>query len=377
MDFSKMMSAQIAKKQAPASKAAAVTSTDQKYLKRAEIEAAREAAYKAEQEAKERERIERADRKRKLEDDEAERNREREIKRQRLAEESKLRRIEEEQKEEQARRKRLGLPELPSVSADHAAEDETPVPEGEDDLPEEELIIKLREASEPIRLFGESHASRLRRYHKLQEQRSKSLDMATKPKTIIPTSLEPVAEAEMKVPAKAPAVTDAEGRIYLARQLTAWFNLVLKEWAIALASRSEETKQTFTGKAASNSMISAINDLKPLFRRLEKINKDPEKLPPDLLDPIADIVYRAQERQYVKANDGYLQLSIGKAAWPIGVTMVGIHERSAREKLHETDKGKAHIMADEATRKILQSIKRCLTFAQTRWPPEDVGQLMG
>ena len=64
-------------------------------------------------------------------------------------------------------------------------------------------------------------------------------------------------------------------------------------------------------------------------------------------------------------------------AWPIGVTMVGIHERSAREKLHEGGKGQAHIMSDEITRKFLQSIKRCLTFAQVRWPPDDQLQLMG
>jgi pre-mRNA-splicing factor 18 len=64
------------------------------------------------------------------------------------------------------------------------------------------------------------------------------------------------------------------------------------------------------------------------------------------------------------------------SAWPIGVTMVGIHERSAREKLHESDKT-AHIMSDETTRKYLQSIKRCLSFAQTRWPPDDQLQLMG
>ena len=64
------------------------------------------------------------------------------------------------------------------------------------------------------------------------------------------------------------------------------------------------------------------------------------------------------------------------SAWPIGVTMVGIHERSAREKLHESD-NQAHIMSDEVTRKFLQSIKRCLSFAQTRWPPDDQMQLMG
>lgn len=94
-----------------------------------------------------------------------------------------------------------------------------------------------------------------------------------------------------------------------------------------------------------------------------------------LLDPIVEIVKALQERRYVDANNGYLRLSIGKAAWPIGVTMVGIHERSAREKLHNGEKG--HVMGDEVTRKFLQSIKRCLTFAQVRWPPEDLRQLMG
>lgn len=58
------------------------------------------------------------------------------------------------------------------------------------------------------------------------------------------------------------------------------------------------------------------------------------------------------------------------------MTMVGIHERSAREKLHEKGMA-AHIMSDEVTRKFLQSIKRCLSFCQTRWPPEDPLQLMG
>jgi pre-mRNA-splicing factor 18 len=56
--------------------------------------------------------------------------------------------------------------------------------------------------------------------------------------------------------------------------------------------------------------------------------------------------------------------------------MVGIHERSAREKLHQGDK-QAHILSDESTRKYLQSIKRCLSFAQTRWPPDDQLQIMG
>lgn len=107
-----------------------------------------------------------------------------------------------------------------------------------------------------------------------------------------------------------------------------------------------------------------------LFRKFEK-----RMLDESILKAIVEIVKAAQERRYVDANDGYLRLSIGKAAWPIGVTMVGIHERSAREKLHNGERG--HVMGDEVTRKYLQSIKRCLTFAQVRWPPEDVRQLMG
>lgn len=46
--------------------------------------------------------------------------------------------------------------------------------------------------------------------------------------------------------------------------------------------------------------------------------------------------------------------------------MVGIHERSAREKISATST--AHVMHDEQTRKYLQAVKRLITFAQRRYP---------
>lgn len=78
-------------------------------------------------------------------------------------------------------------------------------------------------------------------------------------------------------------------------------------------------------------------------------------------------------RQYQRANDSYLRLSIGNAPWPIGVTMVGcvdtlfptsftyitldsIHERSAREKISSDQV--AHVLNDEVSRKYIQSLKR-------------------
>jgi hypothetical protein len=66
-----------------------------------------------------------------------------------------------------------------------------------------------------------------------------------------------------------------------------------------------------------------------------------------------------QMREYLRANDAYLRLSIGNAPWPIGVTMVGIHERSGREKIFSNNV--AHVLNDETSRKYIQSIKRLVS----------------
>ena len=48
-----------------------------------------------------------------------------------------------------------------------------------------------------------------------------------------------------------------------------------------------------------------------------------QSMPDDMLPRVAEIVHHMQRRQYQRANDAYLRLSIGNAPWPIGVTMVG------------------------------------------------------
>ncbi|KAI9760347.1 MAG: hypothetical protein M4579_001751 [Chaenotheca gracillima] len=351
MDFAALMSQAISKKSSPTD---LPSKNDKKYIRRADQEREREEAYVAEQRRLQAERESKAANKRKREEEEAERNTEREEKRRRLAEESRRRREEEEEREERARRKRLGLPELPPKDA--AGKESTPLADGEEDIPEDELITQLRTLKQPARLFGESHRQRLRRLLRLQSNAEPTNGL---------TSLELVPEADMKVPGKVPK--DAEGRKYLFRQLASYFSMVLSEWQEALEKRPPSVRDTFQGKAAYNAMVQSKESMKPLFRKFESGELD-------VLESVVEIVKAAQEKRYVDANDGYLRLSIGKAAWPIGVTMVGIHERSAREKLHESE---AHIMSDEVTRKFLQSIKRCLSFAQTRWPPEDQLQLMG
>ncbi len=363
MDFASLMSAQISKGgRAPTTTKAAESNT--KYLKRAEIEAQRQQAYLDEQAAIQREREAKLSKKRKLEEEEATRNAERDEKRRRLAEDSKTRREEEDAKKERARRKRLGLPELLDKTQEET--EGSPSQGDRNDIPDEELLPKLRALDEPAILFGETHLQRLRRYRTL----TTIVSTPTQTTGPIPTTLTLVPEAEMKVPSTVPK--DPSDRLFLFRQLASYFTMILTEWTTALSARAPSIKQSHQGKTAHNAMLQSLTNMIPLFRHFEKGD-----LEDGILAPLLEIVSAAQEKRYVDANDGYLTLSIGKAAWPIGVTMVGIHERSAREKLHESDKGAAHIMSDEGTRKWLQSIKRCLSFAQTRWPPEDLMQLMG
>lgn len=292
MDFASLMSAQIAKSKAPSSS----DSGPKKYLKRSEAEAQREANYRAEQEALEKEKEDKFQRKRRLEEEEAARNRERDDKRRKMAEESKKRREEEEAEDERRRRKKLGLPDLPTRNG---SEEGTPLPEQEE-IEDEELITKLREMGQPVKLFGEDHERRLRRYWKLRKP------LATMSKGPIPTTLEMVPEKDMKVDGKLPK-TDA-ARNYLFRQLASYFTMVFTEWEIALQQRTEEVKTSYQGKAAYNAMAQAKENMKPLFRRMEQ-----GEIEDGVLEPVVEIVKAAQERRYVDANDGYLRLSIGKA----------------------------------------------------------------
>ncbi|CAE6505871.1 unnamed protein product [Rhizoctonia solani] len=145
---------------------------------------------------------------------------------------------------------------------------------------------------------------------------------------------------------------------------------VLKEWEQSMAERPDQVKRSTQGKLAAATQVQSAEYLKPLFRQLRS-----KTVAEDVLGKLAEIIHYMQKREYQKANDAYLRLSIGNAAWPIGVTMVGIHERSAREKISSDQV--AHVLNDEVSRKYIQSVKRLLTFAQSKYPPSDLSQLMG
>jgi pre-mRNA-splicing factor 18 len=213
-------------------------------MKRADIEAERQAQYLAEQRKIEEEKAAKLSQKRKREEDEAEANRKREEKRRKLADESRRRREEQEAEEERARRKRLGLPELVKETSEEVEVD---------DIADEELVEKLRGMGQPAKLFGESHKQRLRRFRKL------GTVMTTGP---IPTSLELVEEKDMKVDT---VPKDEEGKKFLFRQLASYFTMVLKEWEEAL---DKEKRDTFASKAAYNAMVQSKENMTPVSSSL-------------------------------------------------------------------------------------------------------------
>lgn len=259
---------------------------------------------------------------------------------------------------------------------------ESPKPESSFNISNEETIRRLRAKGQPIRLFGESDKDRRLRLRALELLEEKDHERQSG-QNDFKKALEDVenVERELRNKNKEKRKGDAEvgvidldliktdpdklyPLIYYALKRT------LKEWEEAMDERPEHVKRSNQGKLAAATQVQSAEYLKPLFKTLRS-----RSLPSDMLVRIAEIVHYMQKRQYQKANDSYLRLSIGNAPWPIGVTMVGIHERSAREKI-STDQV-AHVLNDEVSRKYIQSLKRLLTFSQTKYPPEDVSQLMG
>lgn len=107
-----------------------------------------------------------------------------------------------------------------------------------------------------------------------------------------------------------------------------FFKKLLKEWALHLEAQTEEEKNSSQGRNNLVLQKQSKENLQPFFRHLKK-----DQLQKDVLEHITKMCHHMQKREYVKANDVYLKLAIGNAPWPIGVTSVGIHERSARERI--------------------------------------------
>lgn len=249
----------------------------------------------------------------------------------------------------------------------------------------DECIRRLRLKSEPIRLFAESDRERRLRLRALELLASSSNSKGQE--NDLRKALEGVGQAELEQQSKN-ASTAVSAKIYdqseveitwkmvkvdndkLYATIYKWMKNMLRLWENTLSQRPDDVRRSKQGQLAAANQVQTANYLKPLFKALKS-----KTIEMDVLTLLGEIILYAQERKYQNANDAYLRLSIGNSPWPIGVTMVGIHDRSAREKI--SSGSVAHVLNDEVSRKYIQSVKRVLTFAQTQFPPEDVSQMVG
>jgi pre-mRNA-splicing factor 18 len=87
--------------------------------------------------------------------------------------------------------------------------------------------------------------------------------------------------------------------------------------------------------------------LKPLLKLLKK-----NSLSDDIRDSLSNMVKYIMHKDYILANEKYMEMAIGNAPWPIGVTNAGIHARPGRERIYS--KHVAHALNDESQRRWIQ-----------------------
>lgn len=140
-----------------------------------------------------------------------------------------------------------------------------------------------------------------------------------------------------------------------------YFRSLLKEWEWDLNARDDGEKMTAKGKMETKTQKQCKDYIRPLFKLCKR-----KQVPSDISSKLLEMVQFCEDGNFRVAHDRYISTAIGNAAWPIGLTMVGIHERSGREKI-STSKV-AHVMNNELQRKYLTSVKRLMTFAQKKRP---------
>lgn len=237
-----------------------------------------------------------------------------------------------------------------------------------------ELTNKLRELGLPVRLFGEgdessSRLERLQAALALQHQQLASITeqnefrlgqghgirnpFLERDDDVDKKNRKPKQESKPTEQDEEDVSNDPNKRIHR------YFKGLLLQWEENLVQRPEDEKRSVAGRNETKTYKQCKDYIRPLFKLCKK-----RQLEESIVQHLIKIIDFCEQEEFVKANDAYMDLAIGRAAWPIGVTMVGIHARSGREKIASGNV--AHVMNSELQRKYLTSVKRLMTFAQKK-----------
>lgn len=258
-------------------------------------------------------------------------------------------------------------------------------------LPRPEVIRRLRQLAQPIKLFGESDEDTYNRLKQLEisepdasnglgndfmaamdlvneeinnscERSTDSANKADVSTTELNTNIE-----EMKLLVKELSSSNDSNDVRVIAKdceiISKFLRFILESWGKELNSRSIEEKTSLEGKNLSARYTSTRANLRPLFRLLRRNN-----INRDILRQLKLIAKDLVVKNYIDANSHYIEMSVGNAAWPMGVTMVGIHARTGREKISQNNI--AHALNDETQRKYIQGIKRLMSQFTRMFPTD-------
>lgn len=256
-------------------------------------------------------------------------------------------------------------------------------------LPRKEVIRRLRERCQPIKLFGESDEDSYLRLKKLElNEPEPSNGLGNDYKAAMDKVNDEINNACEGSSGKGDVSTielnttidemkalvnelnesnnnSSDGQVMKkdCEIVLKFLRFILESWGKQLNARPIEQKTSQEGKNLSARFTSTRANLKPLFKLLKK-----NTISHDVLRHLKRISKDLVKRNYKDATTHYLELSIGNAAWPMGVTMVGIHARTGREKISQNNI--AHALNDETQRKYIQGIKRLMTQFSNMYPTD-------
>jgi len=257
-------------------------------------------------------------------------------------------------------------------------------------LPGQEVTRRLRELMEPSRVFGETDElanRRLRnivldadgdsfRLHKSSNDFQEAMRAVDKQYLKVVEAADPEADTKERLELKIYSTNLSYGELQtLALEIrkgnakhdhmviSEWIKLIMTLWGGELNKRQEREKMSTQGKKESAIFTQTKMYIKPLLKLLKK-----NQLSDDIRDSLSHMAKYILHKDYILANEKYMEMAIGNAPWPIGVTNAGIHARPGRERIFA--KHVAHVLNDESQRRWIQGLKRLVTKTQQYFPTD-------
>uniref|UniRef100_A0A0R3RY64 Pre-mRNA-splicing factor 18 n=1 Tax=Elaeophora elaphi TaxID=1147741 RepID=A0A0R3RY64_9BILA len=250
------------------------------------------------------------------------------------------------------------------------------------DLPRTDVIRRLRSRSQPITLFGETEQESRARLRKLEIEQPDMKegwknDFQSAMKEVDHELIEEVIKGEQyntgkhdvdmpnstgdtnweRIEANAQLLGEGDNPNRDCDVIREFFFYILTRWGKALNARDEVEKRSAEGKLAATMHKQTMEHLRPLMKNLEKHNVNAD-IREHLIKICRLIII---DRDYIRANNAYMEMAIGNAPWPVGVTRSGLHQRPGSAKAYVSNI--AHVLNDETQRKYIQLAVCCTVCA--------------